>query len=120
LFTLICDALAKSFVLCTKRHTGFYSCTKCLIKSKYINGRVCFPYRETLYSSRKNEMFSVNAYKDFQIGYSILNSNPRFLPINNTPLDYTHLICVTMHDFGQRCIVTRRHKARRILARDNG
>ncbi|KYN01125.1 hypothetical protein ALC62_08080 [Cyphomyrmex costatus] len=94
LFALICDAPAKSFVLCIKGHTGFYSCTKCEIKGKYINGRVCFPYKETLYPSRKDELFSVNSYKDFQIGYSILNSIPGFLPINNTPLDYMHLICL--------------------------
>lgn len=94
LFALICDAPAKSFVLCIKGHTGFYSCTKCIIKRKYINGRVYFPYRKTLYSSRKDELFSANAYQDFQIGYSILNNIPGFLPINNTPLDYMHLICL--------------------------
>lgn len=32
LFNLICDAPAKSFVLCVKGHTGFYSYTKCVIK----------------------------------------------------------------------------------------
>lgn len=93
LFALIYDALAKSFVLCIKGHTGFYSCTKCVTKGKYINGRVCFPYRKT-YPSRKDELFSANAYQDFQIGYSILNNIPGFLPINNTPLDYMHLICL--------------------------
>jgi hypothetical protein len=93
LFALICDASAKSFVLCTKGHTGFYSCTKCVIKGKYINGRVCFPYKKTLDSCRKNELFFINAYKDFQIGYSILNNIPRFLPINNTPLDYMFRRC---------------------------
>jgi len=93
LFGLICDAPAKSFVLCTKGHTGFYSCTKCMIKGKYNNGRVCFLYRKT-FSFRKDELFSANAYQDFQIGYSILNNVPGFLPINNTPLDYMHLICL--------------------------
>lgn len=93
LFGLICDAPAKSFVLCVKGHTGFYSCTKCVIKGKYINGRVCFPYKKT-FSSRKDELFSANAYQDFQIEYSILNNIPGFLPINNTPLDYMHLICL--------------------------
>lgn len=94
LFALICDAPAKSFVLCVKGHTGFYNCTKCVIKGKYINGRVCFSYRKTLYSSKKDELFSANAYQDFQIEYSILNNIPGFLPINNTPLDYMHLICL--------------------------
>lgn len=93
LFALICDALAKSFALCIKSHTGYYSCTKCLIKGRYINGTICFPSDKT-YPLRKDELFAVNAYKDFQINYSILNNVPEFLPLTNTPLDYMHLICL--------------------------
>jgi len=48
LYALICDAPAKSFVLCIKGHTGFNSCTKCLIKGKYVNGRICFPYKKNI------------------------------------------------------------------------
>ncbi|XP_070171295.1 uncharacterized protein [Polyergus mexicanus] len=87
---LICDA--KSFVLNIKGHTGFYSCTKCTIKGKYINGRVFFP--NASYSLRTDELFVINTYKNFQTGYSILNNIPGFLPISNTPLDYMHLICL--------------------------
>lgn len=93
LFALICDAPAKSFVLCIKGHTGFNSCTKCLVKGKYINSRICFPY-EKKYSLRTNELFAINAYKDFQNSVSILNKIPKFLPLTNTPLDYMHLICL--------------------------
>lgn len=93
LFALICDAPAKSFVLCTKSHTGFYSCTKCIIKGEYIKGRICFPNRE-LHPLRTDELFTMNAYKNFQISYSILNNIPGFLPISNTPLDYMHLVCL--------------------------
>lgn len=64
LFALICDAPAKSFILCIKGHTGFNSCTKCLIKGKYVNNRICFPCNKT-YSLRKDELFAINAYKDF-------------------------------------------------------
>jgi len=31
ILALICDAPAKAFVLCTKSHTGFSSCSKCII-----------------------------------------------------------------------------------------
>lgn len=93
LFALICDVPAKSFVLCTKDHTGFHSCTKCIIKGEYIKGRICFPNRK-LYPLRTDELFTINAYKDFQMGYSILNTIPGFLPISGTPLDYMHLICL--------------------------
>ena len=33
---LICDAPAKSFALFLKGHTGFDSCSKCLIQGQYI------------------------------------------------------------------------------------
>lgn len=90
LFGLICDAPAKSFILCTKGHTGFYSCTKCTIKGKYLNGRVCFPNAQ--YSLRTDDIYAINGYKNFQTGYSIVNNIPSFLPITNTPLDYMHLV----------------------------
>lgn len=94
LFGMICDAPAKSFVLCTKGHTGFYSCTKCIIRGLRVNGRICFPNRTTPYPLRTNEFFAINAYKDFQINYSVLNNIPNFLPITNTPLDFMHLVCL--------------------------
>lgn len=47
-----------------------------------------------MYSLRKDELFIINAYKDFQIGFSILNNVPKFLPLTNTPIDYMHLICL--------------------------
>lgn len=39
----ICDAPAKFFIMYIKDHTGFYSCTKCATKGKYVKDRVCFP-----------------------------------------------------------------------------
>jgi len=43
---------------------------------------------------RKNELFAVNSYNNFQMGYSILNNIPKFLPISYTPLGYIHLLCL--------------------------
>lgn len=94
LFGIICDAPAKSFVLCTKSHTGFYSCTKCTIKGSYINGRVCFPNTTKPHPLRTDDLFAINAYKDFQTNYSVLNDIPHFLPITKTPLDFMHLVCL--------------------------
>jgi len=92
LSSLICDTPAKFFVLCTKGHTGFYSCTKCTIKGKYLNGRICFP--NTSHSLRTDDLFAINDYKNFQTGYSIVNNILGFLPITNTFLDYMHLLCL--------------------------
>lgn len=61
LFGLIYDAPAKSFVLCIKGHTAFYSCTKCTIKGKYLNNRICFP--NTSYSLRTDDLFAINGSK---------------------------------------------------------
>lgn len=36
--TLTCDAPAKSFIMCIKGHTGYYSCTKCCVKGKSYKG----------------------------------------------------------------------------------
>lgn len=94
LFGLICDAPAKAFALCTKDHNGFYSCTKCTIKGKYLHNRICFPNTKLRCHLRTDELFAVNAYKHFQTGFSILNNIPRFLPISHTLLDYMHLLCL--------------------------
>lgn len=93
LFALICDAPAKAFVLCIKGHTGFNNCTKCLINGIYKHNRICFPYTKTC-TLRKDELFKINAYKNFQMGFSVLSNIPKFLPLTNTPLDYMHLICL--------------------------
>lgn len=42
--TFCTDAPSKSFILNTKGHAGFYSCTRCTEDGKYINNRMCFPF----------------------------------------------------------------------------
>jgi len=42
LHALICDVPAKPFILGVKNHNGYYSCTKCIIEGKYIDGQICF------------------------------------------------------------------------------
>lgn len=39
---IICDAPAKSFLLCIKGHTGSSSCTKCITDGNFVNNRICF------------------------------------------------------------------------------
>jgi len=40
--SIVCDALAKSFITFTKGHTGYFSCSKCTIEGEFIANRVCF------------------------------------------------------------------------------
>lgn len=92
-FNLICDAPAKSLVLCVKGHNGYNSCAKCTIKGQYIKCRMSFSSEET-HPLRRDDLFLMNTYKNFQTGYSILNDIPGFLPITGTSLDYMHLVCL--------------------------
>lgn len=39
---LFYDAPAKSFLLCIKGHTGYFSYTKCTEEGTFINGKVVF------------------------------------------------------------------------------
>lgn len=41
--TFCCDVLAKVYVLKTKGHGGFSSCSRCCTEGEYLNRRVCFP-----------------------------------------------------------------------------
>lgn len=40
--TIICDAPAKAYIICTKHHTGYFGCSKCTQESEW-NGIVTFP-----------------------------------------------------------------------------
>lgn len=59
--TLICDAPAKAYVLQVKNHTGFNSCTKCVIEGEFIDNRVTFR-KGANKILRTNELFRNYAY----------------------------------------------------------
>lgn len=100
---LICDAPAKSFILYLKGHTGYNSCSKCLIKGEYIsrkskrngkerNGTVCFPGIGP-FRMKTDEGFSQNVYEEYDTGKeTLLKIIPNFGCISCVPLDYMHLI----------------------------
>jgi len=91
---LICDAPAKAFILSIRNHNGYNSCTKCTIRGKYINGRICFPTANIHFPLRTDEDFINHKYYDYQIGETILNNIPNFKPVTDVPLDYMHLVCL--------------------------
>jgi len=98
---LICDAPAKSLVLHTKGHTGYNSCSKCVIKGEYVNGRICFPIELDknkiiqLDDLRTDFDFSNKLYlNSYQLSDSILSSLHNFGMVKNVALDYMHLVCL--------------------------
>lgn len=101
LLCIISDAPAKSFILKTKGHNGFYSCTKCNQEGEYLNNRVCFPETSN-FSLRSDENFlremknvkpNENS-KGHNVGVSILCDIPDFRPVSDVPLEYMHLVCI--------------------------
>jgi len=90
---LICDAPAKSFVLYTTGHTGYYSCSKCFVKGEYRNNRICFP-DANLCSERSDMEFRQQVNAKHHLGVSVLEQLPQFDMVQNVVLDYMHLICL--------------------------
>ncbi|CAI6367343.1 unnamed protein product [Macrosiphum euphorbiae] len=95
---LCCDAPAKSFLLKTKGHSGFYSCTRCQIEGEYLQNRMCFPYESLSNASPKrthNDYIEKNK-EEFHISndVSIIASLPGINVVTSFSLDYMHLICL--------------------------
>lgn len=91
---VICDAPAKSYILKVKYHSGYYSCTKCIIKGEYVDDTNCFPYdRNEVH--RTDENFRNFAYNNnYQNEQTILCNIPNLGLVTNVPLDYMHLVCL--------------------------
>lgn len=89
----ICDAPAKSFILCIKSHNGYYSCTKCTVRGTYINNRVCFP--DLTASLRTDVDFQSVPQEEHHLdtGPSILLELPVDI-VKQVPLEYMHLVCL--------------------------
>ncbi|KAM0735062.1 hypothetical protein ACS0PU_011175 [Formica fusca] len=91
---LICDAPAKAFVLCIKGHSGYSSCTKCIIEGEYIKNRICFPQTDAPLRTDEDFMQKVDDnYHNPDVTCSLLQI-PHFKPVTNVPLDYMHLVCL--------------------------
>ncbi|XP_036138680.1 uncharacterized protein LOC118644365 [Monomorium pharaonis] len=90
--SLICDMPAKSFVLCTKGHSGYSSCSSCIVEGEYINGRVCFPQIRA--AKRTDDDFRNKVDDEYHnLGItSCLVEIPSFDPVTNVPTDPMHLL----------------------------
>ncbi|CAG9761334.1 unnamed protein product [Ceutorhynchus assimilis] len=88
---IIRDAPAKSFILCVKGHTGYFSCTKCVQEGEYINGRVTFPDLSAVL--RTDDDFKNKTCEDYHRGNSPFDELSVGL-VSQVPLDYMHLVCL--------------------------
>ncbi|KAJ8916475.1 hypothetical protein NQ315_014694 [Exocentrus adspersus] len=86
----ICDVPAKCFILYTKGHSGYYSCTKCDVEGHYSNGRVCFPHSN--FRLRTDNSFRQKSQEEHHTGSSILETIPGPNMVNDFALDPMHLL----------------------------
>lgn len=86
----ICDAVAKSWLLNVKAHSGRYSCCKCTIEGKYFGRRPAF--LDLNCPLRTDTSFVDQDQKQHHHGPTILSSLKTFLPVTNTVNDYMHLV----------------------------
>lgn len=100
---LVCDAPAKSYILKTKQHNGYYSCSKCTVKGVHENHKLFFPkYQQEHAVLRTDQKFLNQEYEhnpdedshdQYQIGETLMKKIPGFRPITDVVLDYMHLVC---------------------------
>ena len=93
---VICDAPAKSFILCVKGHGGYSSCTKCRVEGQYFDNRICFPDTNSI--KRKDVDYINKVDEEFhnEGAQSLLESVSNFGLVTNVPLDYMHLVCLSV------------------------
>ena len=87
---IIADAPARAFLLNIKGHTGFFSCTKCVIEGDYIENRTV--YLEIDSSLRTDDSFRKMTQEEHHHGPSALCNLPHFDMIDSVPHDSMHLI----------------------------
>lgn len=88
---ICCDAPAKSYILKTKGHSGFYSCTRCNVEGIYLDNRVCFPDKEFI---KKTHLDFINrTHEEYHVteSVSILTELPEIDMVYTLSLDYMHL-----------------------------
>jgi hypothetical protein len=86
----VCDAPARAFIACTKTHSGYFSCSKCVEEGDF-EGRIVFlnesaPLRDDVSFRNKDQ-------EEHHTGKSILENLPIDM-VATFPLDYMHLCCL--------------------------
>lgn len=90
---LCCDAPARAFLLKIKYHSGFFSCSRCIIEGEYYKNRVCFPYPNIEITKRTHESYTNLMYEDHHTSTtpSKLIEIPNLNLVSSFSMDYMHL-----------------------------
>lgn len=89
-----CDAPAKSYILKTKSHNGFYSCTRCNVEGIYLDNRVCFSDREFIKKTHLDFISRIHKENHVTESVFILTELPEIDMVYFFSLDYMHLTCL--------------------------
>jgi len=89
-----CDVPAKSFVLKTKGHAGYFSCSRCMVEGDSMNHRICFPDLNCVKRTHENFISRQNEEHHTDSTLSILTEIPGIDIIKSFSLDYMHLVCL--------------------------
>lgn len=89
-----CDAVAKSYILKTKGHGAYSSCSKCTVSGKYECGRVTFPIKIGPLRNHDDFVNKVDTCYHHTDETSIIIEIPQLNVVQAFPLDYLHLICI--------------------------
>ncbi|KAG8238459.1 hypothetical protein J437_LFUL016916 [Ladona fulva] len=89
---IVCDAPARSFIKCTKGHTGYSGCERCVVKGEQRNHRMVFCDVDA--ELRNDTSFRNNLDKDHHTGETPLLSIECLDMVSQFPLDYMHLVCL--------------------------
>ena len=73
-----------------KSHSGYHSCTKCIIKGIYNSHRVCFPGTEN--SLRTDESFHLRSQKEHHIQLNAALKELNIGCVTKFPIDYMHCV----------------------------
>lgn len=97
-YTLCCDAPAKSFVLQIKSYSGFFSCTRCKVEGEYLSNRICFPNNSLLNrpQNRTHQNYLLQSKEEHHVGdVLIILTLPNF--VTSFSLDYMHLVYLLIY-----------------------
>jgi len=93
--TFCCDVPAKSFILFTKGHTGYFSCSRYMVGGDCVENTTCFLGTNF---SKRTHLDSINRIDDehhVSNNVSILLTQvPHIDMISDMSFDYMHLLCL--------------------------
>lgn len=90
----VMDTPARAYILGTKGHSGYFSCTRCEQKGEHVKNRLVFPFDMNC-TSRTNERFRNRAQPEHHNAMTpIAMENIQIDMVHQFTLDYMHVVCL--------------------------